>query len=280
MYMLKRICSLLAILGLLLAFCQEAAAQSRSVKGLVLDETETPVAGAFVTVKGETRGVMTDDAGRFDITVKPTDVLIVSFLGYDDDEITVGSQEEILVKMTPQANQLDEVVMVAYGAQKKASVIGSISTVDADQLKAPVGQLSTGLAGKLAGVVAVQHSGEPGSSAEFWIRGVNTFGANAYPLILVDGVERSMDLVDTEDIASFSILKDATATALYGVRGANGIVLITTKRGSESKPKVSVKIESGITAPTRLPQMASASQFIDYLNTMTPGTIDDYVPSW
>ena len=119
MYMLKRICSLLAILGLLLAFCQEAAAQSRSVKGLVLDETETPVAGAFVTVKGETRGVMTDDAGRFDITVKPTDVLIVSFLGYDDDEITVGSQEEILVKMTPQANQLDEVVMVAYGAQTR-----------------------------------------------------------------------------------------------------------------------------------------------------------------
>ena len=274
--MLKRICSLLAVLGLLLAFCQEAAAQSSTVKGRVLDETDTPVAGAFITVKGETRGVMTDDAGRFEISVKPTDILIVSFLGYEDDEITVGNQQEILVKMTPQANQLEEVVMVAYGAQKKASVIGSISSVDADQLKAPVGQLSTGLAGKLAGVVAVQHSGEPGSSAEFWIRGVNTFGANAYPLILVDGVERSMDLVDTEDIASFSILKDATATALYGVRGANGIVLITTKRGSESKPKVSVKLESGLTSPTRLPQMASAAQFIDYLNTMTPGTIDDY----
>ena len=276
MNMLKRICSLLAVLGLLLAFCQEAVAQNSNVKGQVLDETDTPVAGAFITVKGETRGVMTDDNGRFEIRVKPTDVLIVSFLGYEDDEITVGSREEILVKLTPQANQLEEVVMVAYGAQKKASVIGSISTVDAEQLKAPVGQLSTGLAGKLAGVVAVQHSGEPGSSAEFWIRGVNTFGANAYPLILVDGVERSMDLVDTEDIASFSILKDATATALYGVRGANGIVLITTKRGSESKPKVSVKIEGGLTAPTRLPQMASAAQFIDYLNTMTPGTIDDY----
>ena len=274
--MLKRICSLPAVLGLLLAFCLQAAAQNSLVKGLILDETDAPIAGAFITVKGETRGVMTDDAGRFEISVKPSDVLVVSFLGYDDDEVAVGSQTEILVKMTPQANQLDEVVMVAYGAQKKASVIGSISTVDADQLKAPVGQLSTGLAGKLAGVVAVQHSGEPGSSAEFWIRGVNTFGANAYPLILVDGVERSMDLVDTEDIASFSILKDATATALYGVRGANGIVLITTKRGSESKPKVSVKVESGVTAPTRLPQMASAEQFIDYLNTMNPGTIDDY----
>ena len=251
-------------------------AQTRNVKGTVLDETDAPVAGAFVTVKGETRGVMTDGAGRFEISVKPEDILIVSFLGYDDDEVSVRDQKEILVKLTPQANQLEEVVMVAYGAQKTASVIGSITSVEADQLKAPIGQLSTGLAGKLAGVVAVQHSGEPGSSAEFWIRGVNTFGANAYPLVLVDGVERSMDLVDTEDIASFSILKDATATALYGVRGANGIVLITTKRGAESKPKVNVKLESGLTSPTQLPQMASASQFIDYLNTMQPGAIDDY----
>ena len=253
-----------------------ARAQSQAVKGSVLDETDVPVAGAFVTVKGETRGVMTDGAGRFEITVKPSDVLIVSFLGYEDEEVPVRDQKELLIKLVPQANQLEEVVMVAYGAQKKASVIGSITSVDAEVLKAPIGQLSTGLAGKLAGVVAVQHTGEPGSSAEFWIRGVNTFGANAYPLILVDGVERSMDLVDTEDIASFSILKDATATALYGVRGANGIVLITTKRGSESKPKVSVKLETGITSPTQLPQMASAEQFIDYLNTMQPGMIDDY----
>ena len=274
--MLKRIFSMLAVIGLLLVPIREAAAQDGNLKGLVQDETGAPIAGAFVTVKGETRGVMTDEDGHFQLSVKPTDVLIFSFLGYNDEEITVGGQKDILVKMVPQANQLDEVVMVAYGAQKKASVIGSISSVDVAQLQVPVGQLSTGLAGKLAGVVAVQHSGEPGSSAEFWIRGVNTFGANAYPLILVDGVERSMDLVDTEDIASFSILKDATATALYGVRGANGIVLINTKRGSESKPKVSVKIESGLTAPTMLPEMASAAQFIDYLNTMTPGTIDDY----
>ena len=254
-------------------------AQSHTVKGRILDETDAPLPGAVVTVKGETRGSMTDIDGRFEISAKPTDVLVASFLGYEDEEIPVRDQTDILVKMIPQANQLDEVVMVAYGAQKKASVIGSITTVDAEQLKAPIGQLSTGLAGKLAGVVAVQHSGEPGSSAEFWIRGVNTFGANAYPLILVDGVERSMDLVDTEDIASFSILKDATATALYGVRGANGIVLITTRRGSESKPKINVKIESGLTSPTMLPRMASAEQFIDYLNTMQPGMIDEYARS-
>ena len=251
-------------------------AQSREVTGVILDETDLPLPGAVVTVKGETRGAMADVNGRFVIPAKATDVLIFSFLGYQDEEVTVGNNKELTIKLVPQANQLEEVVKVAYGTQKKASVIGSITTVDAEQLKAPIGVLSTGLAGKLAGVVAVQHSGEPGSSAEFWIRGVNTFGANAYPLILVDGVERSMDLVDTEDIASFSILKDATATALYGVRGANGIVLITTKRGSESKPKINVKLETGLTSPTQLPKMASAEQFIDYLNTMQPGTIDDY----
>ncbi len=276
MTLLKKTCTLLAALVLFLFPVWEAGAQNRSIKGLVLDETDTPLAGAFVTVKGETRGSMTDGAGHFELSVKNTDILVVSFLGYEDEEVPVRDQNELLVKLVPQSNQLDEVVMVAYGAQKKASVIGSITTVDAEVLKAPIGQLSTSLAGKLAGVVAVQHSGEPGSSAEFWIRGVNTFGANSYPLILVDGVERSMDLVDTEDIASFSILKDATATALYGVRGANGIVLITTKRGSESKPKVTIKLESGITSPTQLPRMATAEQFIDYLNTMQPGMIDDY----
>lgn len=192
----QALCAIACVAGLLASV--PATAQNRSVKGTVLDETDTPVAGAFVTVKGETRGAMTDNAGRFEISVKGSDVLIVSFLGYEDEEVPVGEQKELLVKLVPQANQLDEVVMVAYGAQKKASVIGSITSVDAEQLKAPIGQLSTGLAGKLAGVVAVQHTGEPGSSAEFWIRGVNTFGANAYPLILVDGVERSMDLVDTD----------------------------------------------------------------------------------
>ena len=235
MSQLTHIHKLSRVLAALLGLCLSALAlaQNREVSGVVLDETGAPVPGAFVTVKGETRGAMTDNDGRFTLEVKPTDRLIASFLGYDDLELEVGSQTSLSFKLVPQANQLEEVVMVAYGAQRKASVIGSISTIGTDQLQAPIGQLSTGLAGKLAGVVAVQHTGEPGSSAEFWIRGVNTFGANAYPLILVDGVERSMDLVDVEDIASFSILKDATATALYGVRGANGIVLITTRRGSE-----------------------------------------------
>ena len=271
--------ALLAAAGAFLAPSLPGRAQTREIRGQVLDEADQGIPGAYVQFKGETRGAMTDLDGRFSLGVKKGDVLVVSFLGYADEEVRIADQKELLIKMVPQANELEGVVKVAYGTQRKASVIGSITTVDAQQLKAPMGTLSTGLAGKLAGVVAVQHTGEPGSSAEFWIRGVNTFGANAYPLILVDGVERSMDLVDVEDIESFSILKDATATALYGVRGANGIVLITTRRGAESRPKVSVKLESGITSPTRLPEMASAGQFIDYLNAMQPGTIDDYARS-
>ncbi len=257
---------LAAVLGILLPLT--ALAQSREVKGTVLDETDQPVAGAFVTVKGETRGAMTDGAGRFSISVKSSDILIVSFLGYGDEEVPVGSQKDILVKLVPQENQLEEVVMVAYGAQRKASVIGSIASVDMEQLKVPVGQLSSTLAGKLAGIVVMQHTGEPGAGADFWIRGMNTFGANSKPLVLVDGVERDMDLVDADDIASFSILKDATATALYGVRGANGIVLITTKRGSESKPKINFKAETGMVTPTKLPELANASEWMDYYNSL------------
>ena len=283
MLTLRRLILSAAALVAFLGFSVHADAQIRTVKGRILDEADLPLPGAFVTVKGETRGSMTDNDGRFEISVKSTDALVVSFLGYEDEEVSVGDRTDILVKLIPQANQLDEVIKVAYGTQKKASVIGSITTVEADQLKAPIGQLSTGLAGKLAGVVAMQRTGEPGASAEFWIRGVNTFGDNKAmtPLILVDGVERSMDMVDVEDIASFSILKDATATALYGVRGGNGIVLITTRRGSESKPKVNVKMQGGFTAPTQLPRMADATQFIDYLNTLylengDDPAIDDY----
>ena len=245
-----------------------AFAQSRNVTGVILDETDAGIPGAYVIVKGETRGAMTDDRGRFNITVSPKDVLVASFLGYKDEEVKVGDQTDIIIKLLPQENELEEVVKVAYGTQRKASVIGSISTVDMNTLAQSQGNLSTSLAGKLAGVVAIQKTGEPGASADFWIRGVSTFGANSTPLILVDGVERTMDMVDTEDIASLSILKDASATALYGVRGANGIVLITTRRGSESKPQINVKVETGLVSPVRLPEMASTEEFIDFLNNM------------
>lgn len=251
--------------GLLLTAAPQK--QKVTVTGVVLDDIDLPIPGAAVMVRGSSRGVITDNDGQFSIEVSPHDVLIFQFLGFEDEEVKVGDQLNIIVKMRTIASALDEVTVVAYGAQRKASVIGAISTVNTELLKTGVGQVSSSLAGKMAGLVVLQRTGEPGAGADFWIRGISTFGGSANtPLILVDGVERSLDLVDADDIASFSILKDATATALYGVRGANGIVIVTTKRGSESAPKVNLKVEYGATQPIKIPKMANTEQWIDFFN--------------
>ena len=179
----------------------------------------------------------------------------------------MNSRTEINVQMQLQTQALDEVVVVGYGTQKRESVVGSIATVDAANLKVPSAQLSTGLAGQLAGVVAVQKSGQPGSSqADFYIRGVSSFQGTVTPLVLVDGVERDIDLVDTDDIASFSILKDASASAVYGVRGANGVILITTKKGDVGRPKVNLRSETGITQPLIMPSFVNSEQFATMYN--------------
>ena len=255
-----------APIGPLMEYTQQ---KQSMVRGKVLDANNQPLPGATLLVKGSTRGVTTDIDGSFEIEVTPQDVLIVQFLGMQDQEVKVGNQKNIVVKLQEQTDELDEVTVVAYGKQKKASVIGAISTITADEVQVPVAKLSTALAGQMAGIVSIQRNAEPGSGADFWIRGISTFGANNTPLILVDGIERSLDLVDPEDIASLSILKDATATALYGVRGANGIVLITTKRGKEAKPSINAKVEYGFINPTRTPKLASASQWMDYYNDIT-----------
>lgn len=239
------------------------------VSGTIVDELGEGIPGAFVKLKGSTKGVVTDIDGAYTIDVPKGSKLEVTFLGYQPGEIVAGQPVTYNLELRPQSEMLDEVVKVAFGTQKKESVIGAISGIDASSLKVPVGNLSSAIAGKIAGAVVMQRTAEPGSSADFWIRGISSFGENNKPLILVDGIERSMDLVDTEDIQTFSILKDATATALYGVRGANGIVLITTKRGVESKPKVSAKVEYGFTDPVKIPELANAGQWIDFYNDIT-----------
>ncbi|MDE6703557.1 MAG: SusC/RagA family TonB-linked outer membrane protein, partial [Muribaculaceae bacterium] len=239
------------------------------VSGTILDELGEGIPGAFIKLSGSSKGVVTDIDGAYTIDVPNGSKLEVTFLGYQPGEIVAGKPETYSIALHPQSEMLDEVVKVAFGSQKKESVIGAISGINADELKVPVGNLSSAIAGKIAGAVVMQRNAEPGAGADFWIRGISSFGANNRPLILVDGIERSMDLVDPEDIQSFSILKDATATALYGVRGANGIVLITTKRGAESKPKVSAKVEYGFTNPVKIPNMANAEQWIDFYNDIT-----------
>ncbi len=238
------------------------------VKGVVVDESDTPVIGATVLVKNTVIGTSTSVDGSFTIKASGTDVLVFSYLGYKDQEIPVNNRTQIDVKLAADAEVVEDVVVVGYGTQKKTSVVGAISTVDVGNLKFPSSNLSTNLAGNLAGVVAVTRSGEPGKNgaAEFYIRGVSSFKGSVTPLVLVDGIERDLDLVDTDDIESFSILKDASASAVYGVRGANGVILITTKKGNVGRPEIKIRAEAGITQPTRMPEFVNSEQFARMYN--------------
>ena len=261
-----------AVLCLLLFLLGGAVARGQgriTVTGTVVDESNQPVIGAGVLVKNTVNGVLTDLDGNYSIRLdNPNVVLVFSYLGYSTQEIAVGGRTQINVQLQPDSDQLEEVVVVGYGVQKKESVVGAISTVVVDNLKVPSAQLSTSLAGQLAGVVAMTRSGEPGQSgaAEFYIRGVSSFTGTSNPLVLVDGVERDLDLVDTDDIESFSILKDASASAVYGVRGANGVILITTKKGKEGRPDIKVRSEAGVTQSTRRPTFVNSEQWARMYN--------------
>lgn len=238
------------------------------VKGTVLDaETNEPIIGAQVWLKETPDGTVTNIDGGFELKAKGgVGILVISYIGYKTEEITIKGNQPILCKLQQDTQQLDEVVVVGYGTQKKESVVGSISSVKVDALKMPVSKLSNNLGGQLSGLITLQKNNEPGASTEFWIRGISTFGANKKPLVLVDGIERDMDLVNPEDIQTFSVLKDAAATAIYGVRGANGVILITTRTGEEGKPRISFRAEAGMLGPTKRPKMVNAMQFVEMYN--------------
>lgn len=227
--------------------------QLKEVKGVILDELKTPVAGATITVKNETRGCITDMDGQFSISVKPGCELLVNFLGYETAVVKITSENVYNIQLKPKVDELEEVTVVAFAKQKKESVISSVSTIKPTELKVPSSNLTTALAGRVAGLIAYQTSGEPGKdNAQFFIRGVTTFGYKKDPLILIDNVELGSDdlsRLNVDDIASFSIMKDATATALYGARGANGVILVTTKEGKEGKAKVSFRVENSLSTP-------------------------------
>jgi len=242
-----------------------------TVTGRVSDEKGEVLPGVNIAIKGTTEGGATDASGNYSMTVPDGNVILIfSFVGYETQEVALNNRAALDIILRPDQTLLDEVVVVAFGTQRKESIVGAISSVSASDLKFPVSKLSNALAGQVAGVVSVQGSGEPGAGSSFWIRGISSFGANNRPLILVDGIERSMDLVDPEDIESFSILKDASATAVYGVRGANGIVLITTKKGKYSdKPSITVRYEHGVLSPVKVPKLANAEQWMNYYNDIS-----------
>ena len=250
----------------------EAAAQGRTsqtVQGIVTDAaTNEPVAGAQVWIKDSSYGTLSDSQGRYSIKYEGKyATLCVSFFGYEDADVELtGKDQKADISLKAGNLAIEETVVVGYGTQKKASVVGAISTIAPDQLKAPVAKISTLLGGQVAGIISYQNNGEPGAGSTFWIRGVSSFSGGNTPLCLVDGVERSIDLVDPNDIKEFSVLKDASATAIYGVRGANGVILITTHSGTESKAQVTAKYEVGAVSATKLPAVCSGQQYMEMMN--------------
>lgn len=241
-----------------------------TIRGVVRDLEEEPLAGAAVTVQGSTRGVSTDIDGSYTIEASAEEKLVFSYLGMVSQVIEVGNKTIIDVTLEDVAEALDEVTVVAFGKQKKESVIGAITTVNPADLKVPSSNLTTALAGNMAGIIAYQRSGEPGAdNADFFVRGITTFGANTSPLILIDNIElTSTDLarLQPDDIASFSIMKDATATALYGARGANGVILVTTKRGAQGAAKISARLENSFSSPTKNVEFADPITYMKLHN--------------
>lgn len=243
----------------------------RKITGTVVSgEDNLPIIGANVWLKNSATGAITNIDGQYTINVDAQGgVLVFSYLGMKTQEIVIGDKTTLDVVLSPDTEVLDEVVVVGYGQQKKESVVGAISTINVEKLNIPGStSLSNALAGQLSGVVGMNRSGEPGKSgaSEFYIRGIASFKGDAKPLVLVDGIERDLDLVDVDDIASFSILKDASASAVYGVRGANGVIIVTTKKGTVGKPVIEVRAEASITAPTRRPRMSNSIEWAEMYN--------------
>ena len=227
------------------------------------------VPGATVQVKGSTKGAISDIDGLFTISSEPGSILIFSFLGYQSIEYKIDKVPQT-IKLLPKVDELDEVTVVGFAKQKKESVIGAISTLKPERLKIPTSNLTQALGGNVAGIISYQLSGEPGNdNVEFFIRGVTTFGYSKSPLILIDNIESSttdLSRLSADDIAAFSIMKDATATAIYGARGANGVILITTKQGKPGKVKISARVEGSLSAPTKRIDMVDPISYMKYHN--------------
>ena len=267
---------MILLIGSLSAALAQDSAGLRVI-GNVTDEKGEPLAGATVYAKNnKSVNAITDLDGNYSIVVPDKwTVLVFDFIGYVTKEETVGERKVINVELVEDIGQIDDAVVVAYGTQKKESVVASITSIEPSALKVSTSRsLTNNLAGNVAGVLAIQRSGEPGyDNSTFWIRGISTFqGVGGAPLVLVDGIERSLDTIDAEEIASFSVLKDAAASAVYGVRGANGVILINTKRGEAGKPKVTIKAEFAGTQPVKLPSYIGAADYMQLLDDVLVDT--------
>ncbi|HBG40984.1 MAG TPA: SusC/RagA family TonB-linked outer membrane protein [Porphyromonadaceae bacterium] len=252
-----------------LAFSEEIVQQQKkAILGTVLDISGAPIIGVNVVEKNTTNGTVTDIDGKFSLYVADDAVIQFSFIGFFSKEVSTLNKTSFNIILEEDTESLDEVVVVGFGTQKKVSVVGAQSTVKAKSLQLPVANLTNALAGRISGIVSVQRTSEPGfDDAEIWIRGISTFSQGlSAPLILVDGTPRKMANVDPEDIESFTVLKDASATAVYGVRGANGVVIIKTKNGEPGRPKFNFRYYEGITQFTKLPEFADGITYMRMSN--------------
>lgn len=265
---MKKILILFVLLlsGTLGAWAQETIV----VTGIVTDTNKEPLIGVNITVRDVPGlGAITDINGKYKIKMETYHRLIYSYIGYDKVEVLIKEQKSVNVVMKEsEASVLDEVVITGTGAQKKLTVTGAVTTVNMNDLKSnPSSSVANALAGNVAGVLAMQTSGQPGqNTSEFWIRGISTYGAGNSALVLVDGFERSLDELNVEDIESMTVLKDASTTAIYGARGANGVLLVTTKQGKSGKININAKIESTYNTRTITPEFVDGYQYASMLN--------------
>lgn len=260
------LCLILSLCGHL-AWSQEK--QTITVTGTVKDQLNSTLPGVTITNTNSRKSVSTDENGRFSIAASRGDSLVARFIGFRNYTFVFDRSIEFNIIMAAEDNNLKEVVVVGYGQQRKINMVGSQATVKIEELKQPVANLSATLAGRIAGLVGVQRTGLPGSNtADVWIRGISTFGNNsAGPLIVVDGVQgRSLNAFDPEDISSLTILKDASTTAVYGAQGANGVILITTKKGTNTKPTLMFNYNQGLVNFTKVPELTNAEQYMRLRN--------------
>lgn len=287
--MKKRKISFIHLITVVLLFVNTTISFAQSptvdIRGKITDKfTSEPIIGATIMIKGTIDGTITDIDGDFSIKAKAGQVLEFRYVGYNSVERTITETTKILnIEMDETDINLDEVVVVGYGQQKKESVVASINSVTSKELRYPNRNLTNNIAGQIAGVIAVQRSGEPGNdNSSFWIRGVSSFAGGTNPLVLVDGIPRAMNDIDVDEIESFNVLKDAAATAVYGAEGANGVILITTKRGTSQKTKINVNAQYGLVSPQRMPELTNSYDYLNMYNeglwnsAGNPGTLQDF----
>src|SRR5690554_2285327 len=260
--------SIFMLIALFLCLFNAVANITGEIKGQVVDENDLPLPGVTVVLKNTSFGTVTNTDGFFNLNInEPNAVLVFTFVGYKKQEVNVTSRE-INIKMVEDAQLLDELIVVGYGVQRKGSVTGSVAQVNTEEImQSPVGAISNMVAGKLPGLVFKQSSGEPGNDeASINIRGASTFGSSNSPVVVVDGIRRSFDQLDPEEIESITILKDASAAAVYELQAASRVILVTTKKGSIGKPRIKLSSSMSFDQSTMFPEFLNGPEYAYWYN--------------